>query len=598
MKNKKKKGPGLFAGISKAILGVYLGGMFFSCLPVSGIDRPAFVMAASASEEYQRINAVNGVKDVSSLRSEIYSIYEDSKSQSPDKSETNIGPGGMQEVVDETEQSGPKIEDASMSETYHEDFDIYEENLKGSYFIYATVANGGITDQSVIIDIPSGLDYTMEKDGAAISYTSGQPVSERGTYVLRLNGVDDVNLPFSEQTIYKAVFRFRIQDRPVKETEEETEVGGYGLPQEDEAIDLAALIRERESLEAEESGSVWEEGMEGVRELTDTPMESEEGQDTEEEQEEQSPESFILDNGSYNQEAIDAYIDQVIGTDATDPENLEGYNPGNGLAQTYDSLSGYYVQTLLTGSAFYTNVPNGMLTTESVIVRNGENDVAFTVYKDDEPVEYAAGKEITEPGSYMVLAAESTTLFISGYSGRTAPVFRFRILPSAVNDLGTVAAPEGTTIEEVLLDGETLSDAVTEDGRYARLTRDGQYVVWFSDERGRTPVEFVLDRSSPRFVVQVEKNRALIGWNSDDVVRCELAKDSEVQEVSGAVFEVTGSGTYTLTAYDAAGNTGVSQFKVPFALNMAAIICVLLVILLIVAAVVFARNVNARMKVR
>lgn len=598
MKDRKRKGPGLFPAVPGIVFGLCLGSFVLTA------------QAAGSSAEYQRIAASTGKNGAAELRSELYSIYEDSKQSSPDEEETNIGPGGIQEVVDETGQTGPKLEDTGLSETYHEDFGIYEQNLKDTYFIYTTVANGGITDQSVAVDIPAGINYTMEKDGTEIPYASGQAVSERGTYVLRLTAVDDESLPFSEQTVYKAVFRFRIQERLVTETEAEEGELSSSLPES--AINLRDVIAAEETegwTYGNESGT-GESGLGGDGNTADgnenglngdgSAADGSEDRPGENESEGLSDgsQSFIFDDGSYDQDAIDAMLDEVIGIGATEPENLENYNPGNGLAQTYDPIAGFYTQTLLTGSTFYTNVPNGMLTTQGVTIRNGNSDVAFTVYKDGEALEYTAGTELSEPGSYTVLAAESTTLFISGYSSETKPVFAFRILPEAVNDLGTVAAPEGMVIEEVLLENEPVSDAVMKDGRYARLTKDGTYTIWFSGEQGEVSVSFLLDRVSPRFYVQVEKNRAAIGWASSDTVRCEVLKDGTLQTTSGVLYEITGNGTYTFTAYDEAGNTGVSQFEIPFALNMAAIIGIVLIAALVIAAVFFVRNVNKKIKVR
>ena len=73
------------------------------------------------------------------------------------------------------------------------------------------------------VEIPADLSYVMTKDGVEIPYTSGQAVGGRGSYMLTLTGVNDDSLPFSEQTIYRAVFRFRIQEKLPQATEEADE---------------------------------------------------------------------------------------------------------------------------------------------------------------------------------------------------------------------------------------------------------------------------------------------------------------------------------------------------------------------------------------
>lgn len=575
------------------------------------------IQAANAAEEYERINAANSnIAGTTSLRSELYGnttttssskssassssskssvttrVSSSSKSSDEEDTDRTTGPGAIKAIVDETADSGPKLQEVRLSETYHEDYGVYEQSFEDVYFIYTTVSNGGITDKSVALDIPAGLSYTLEKDGVSVPYVSGQPLGDRGTYVFRFTGVDDKELPFSEQTVYKAVFRFRIQER-LPQTETGGDSGSSYLPES--ARGLWEAVDGYPVTPAEETIS-WED-IPGTEELAEGETEAE-SMEAETEGELFGNPAFIMEDGTYDEEAMDAVLDQVIGAGVTDTQSQLGYNPGNGLFQEYDAASGYYKQTLLTGSSFYTNVPNGMLQNGSVTLQSGEGQVGLTVYKDGELLEYTAGQELTEPGSYLVLAQEATTLFISGYSQTTKPVFAFRILSEAVNDLGVVHAPEGMKIEQVLLEGSSVPESIHAEGRYAKLLKDGNYTIWFSGEQGEISTGFLLDRVSPRFYLRGGKNKMEIVWTSNDVVRCELSKNGKVQSVDGIIYEVTGSGTYGLTAYDAAGNTGTTQFKVTYSMNMAAVAGIILTAGLVIAGVLFARSVNERMKVR
>ena len=156
------------------------------------------------------------------------SKYSDSNPSGQEKEE-KVGPGyeepeeTMEQIEETTEFAGPGVTKVSLSERYHEDYKIYEESIEDLFFIYTNVANGGITDEAVSIDIPSNILYTMEKDGMEMGYISGQKLWARGTYVLRMTAVENPELPLSEQKEYRTVFRFRIQDKP-PETETETEV--------------------------------------------------------------------------------------------------------------------------------------------------------------------------------------------------------------------------------------------------------------------------------------------------------------------------------------------------------------------------------------
>ncbi|MEG1145317.1 MAG: hypothetical protein RSE05_08135 [Clostridium sp.] len=124
---------------------------------------------------------------------------------------------------------GPVINELTLSGQYHEEYDVYELSMDNKYFLYSNVDNGGITDKIVYVEIPQGLMYSMEKDGNPIHYTSGQKVGEHGTYVLNLTAVKDTTVPMYRQEEYRAIFRFRIQDKaPVSETGEDGSFTGPG----------------------------------------------------------------------------------------------------------------------------------------------------------------------------------------------------------------------------------------------------------------------------------------------------------------------------------------------------------------------------------
>jgi len=141
---------------------------------------------------------------------------------------TKYGPGYVTsktevEIVEETVASVPEVKKVDLKETYHELYDVYEESIAGEFFIYANVANGGLTHEPVVIDIPTNIIYTMEKDGVPHAYQSKTQIAPKGTYVLRLTAVANPERPFSEQSEYQSVFRFRIEDEPpVQETEAES----------------------------------------------------------------------------------------------------------------------------------------------------------------------------------------------------------------------------------------------------------------------------------------------------------------------------------------------------------------------------------------
>ena len=148
-----------------------------------------------------------------SYLSRIYTEAEDWISEGGAEDAFN-GPGAAQTALEEDSAlAGPRIHEVSMGEKYHSDYDLYEHSIDGRYFIYSNVSNGGITDRPVYVEIPVDVFCTAEKDGVPMNYTSGQLLSDRGTYVMRLTAVYDKNVPLSQQEEYRTVFRFRIDEK-------------------------------------------------------------------------------------------------------------------------------------------------------------------------------------------------------------------------------------------------------------------------------------------------------------------------------------------------------------------------------------------------
>ncbi|MDO5408784.1 MAG: hypothetical protein Q4F28_15865, partial [Eubacteriales bacterium] len=137
--------------------------------------------------------------------------------------DTSRGPGARAqdvklEVRDSEGVTGPQVLEIQMSETYHEDYDVYTQSIEGRFFIYTNVSNNGITDQPVYLDIPGNVSYRAEKDGVPMAYTTKQKVSEMGTYLFYFTAVKDSSKPLAEQIIYETTFNFRIQPKVVRET--------------------------------------------------------------------------------------------------------------------------------------------------------------------------------------------------------------------------------------------------------------------------------------------------------------------------------------------------------------------------------------------
>lgn len=507
------------------------------------------------------------------------------------------------EVGTEAQTSGPTVYETSLSETYHEEYGVYEEGLNDLCYLYTNVENGGLTDQAVKIDIPANVTYTMEKDGVGIGYTSGQAVSDRGSYVLRIS-VTDTSKSFSQQTVYKAVFRFRIQEKlPQATAEDSMNGGGYSSGSSmysytDNSWTGGTSYNSGDSSGASDvidfgtgdsSSSWWLD--DGETAAGETSGDS------------SSDETEIMDeDGNIDESAVDEAINAALGIDADGNviSDAAEISEVSGLASGYDAESGLYAHALKTGAVFYTDVPNGMVTTSAVTIRFFDDTLTLTAYRNGEEVELTSGEALTAPGSYAIYPTQDTAAYASAYSANAQPVFRFRIMADVVNDLGIFNAPENTLITQVTRYGITLFSAEKDEDavRWYAFPEDGSYEITMKNELGELYSYVVLDTEAPRFSVTTEPNRAYVSYYSDDIANCVLYKNGNQQSEGELVSQVNGSGSYTLVVYDTAGNASMQSFDVHFSLNMGAVLAIVLVIALIAAGILFLKRARSDVKIR
>lgn len=121
----------------------------------------------------------------------------------------------------ETEMLEEQIitKEVGIREKFHSDFDLYENSIQDKYFFYSNISNGGITDLPVYFEFPAELQIAMEKDGVSLPYVSGQQLYEIGNYLMRLSVSEQREGKIKIN--YKAVFRFKIQEKKEEASDEE-----------------------------------------------------------------------------------------------------------------------------------------------------------------------------------------------------------------------------------------------------------------------------------------------------------------------------------------------------------------------------------------
>lgn len=509
------------------------------------------------------------------------------------------GPGIVTNKEADMQSQGPAVKTVSLSESYHEEFGVYEESLNDQYFLYSNVSNGGITDQPVTVDIPANVAYVMEMDGQEIPYISGQPVGGRGTYVLRLSVVANPAAPLSKQEEYHATFRFRIQEKlPNSEKEDESQASSAGTLTVNGSEGIGWNHKGSSTGGIGNAGSqeteAGESGNGGGNRADGEDPQAEEGQANEQsgpkaDETEPEGEDGTAAEGTPQMTGEESRGDEDALTEAESHDGAaeagakaEGFNGreiGGIREQVYVPDQESYLVTMENGRDFLSNVPAGYVGPGPVqiILADGE---ACELYWNDNREEYIRGNSQVEAGAYR--------LSLDGQE------FSF-VIAQAVNKMEMYPAPLGMAFEQVYLDGEPVN--LVSD-QYLSMSQDGDYEIILAGESGQR-MEFVLrkDTKGPEAAVSVSGGTASIQYLSDDISKIILEKDgTAVEGFSG--YQVDTPGSYRLIVEDAAGNQGIAWFTLRYQMNRYGLMAVLLVILVIAGVAVFTLHIKRTIKIR
>lgn len=464
-----------------------------------------------------------------------------SSSNKEDLEDSKSGPGMVNTELQETADpgfSGPSVNKVDLKESYHELYNLYEESIAGMFFLYSNVGNGSVTHESVTIDIPANVLYTVEKDGLPYEYVSKGYISQKGTYVIRLTACENPDMPMSEQIEYQSVFRFRIADPPPTEAAEEVQKAAEEVPQ----------------LSSE---SIW----------------GSDEKETEPQPKEEETEAVAADAEVKETEAVS---EEPIGTGAM---TLEGFELNR--SYTYVPEQGVYQTTLENGLVVTSNVPEGYIGSASVELSIDENALAQAVlYKNDAAVEFINGSSIAEAGSYRLDAAGSS--------------FHFTVA-EYVNSMDYYPAPAGMKFTEVRVGDQLLN---LKNDQMLEMTEEGIYAIQMSGENGDIlNVALVKDYTAPEASVNVGGGAASIQYLSDDIAGVRLFKDKKLVE-GFAGTSISEPGKYYLELTDGAGNVSSYNFTVKYQINMYGILAVVLMIGVIAGGVAFVMHTKKNMKIR
>ena len=485
-------------------------------------------------------------------------------------------------IEDNKEAKGPSVQVLPLSENQYADYGVYAESMGGYASFYATIGNNGITDQPVKVDFPKNLTYTLEKDGAPMDYVNTQELSEMGTYQFQIQLIANPDRPLSEQTIYQSSFIFRIQPKIAGEENEKSgsEESGSNLTWSSSegwsalfggTGDSTAPSADSLSGAADSVAGVLSDSLNGEEDNLSKAA------------------NGILDGVP---DELGSILDDLNGKE-DEAEEESGTADTEALAL---DLSEEAKKAAVLGEKLQISVPNGMLVNGSVTMdaqQLAQEAAHITLLRDGTEYSIPADGAFDEEGKY-------TLLYIG--NGADKPVtYSFWILPDAMPDALIYTVPQETSLTEVIKDEKAVPVSQFQDAfgtERLELSEEGDYSLLMQDTSGKTyTVSFSIDRTPPEVSVEKGNGTAMVYYDSDDVSRLVL-KNGEDEQVYTSLEKIDRPGSYTLEAYDRAGNKTSLSFKISRNMNLAGVAAVVLLIALIGASVLFVRRVKGNLNVK
>ena len=580
------------------------------------------ITPVSADEKLDRIKNISEPgSNTDVIKSKEQDIEKNSSEKSAEKTNEkepeNDNIDDSDDDEEETEPKKPVREKVTLVENYKEEYKTYEEIMGEEHFFYSSVGNGGWTDKKVHIEFPAKMKVKIKKDGLDYKYVKGKDFTKKGTYFFTL----EVNE--SKDKILTANFHFRIQQKP-KKTPEELKAEKEVEKEADNKPDLSKIYEYEKRLEdiaRDLSGSRIEKNV--IPKIDDVLKNNTNAENTDNDKKEEpdtgdtkkddatkevdeikedeikkeldeikeEPDTKIMDEkGEIKEDEIKKLIGKIDEKEKQAAEKEE---------VTFDTSSGLFKNALKSGDVFLTNVANGSITNQSVMIAKSDT-LRFKLFKNGKLVEdFNAGSYVEEPGSYALYPDSEALSFKVAYK-EIKPVFTFRIIGSSpVRDLGLLPLSSDAKLVDIKINGKSYTDALLgKSERILKLWKDGNYKITTTDKAGEHTLDITLDRVSPRFQVSLLENQAQVKYLSDDIARFELYKDKTLEKEGESIEIIEGAGTYRLVVIDNAGNKSETVFTIKYQINQAALIAIVIVLVLVIAGIFFFKKMNKTVKVR
>ncbi len=237
------------------------------------------------------------------------------------------------------------------------------------------------------------------------------------------------------------------------------------------------------------------------------------------------------------------------------------YNPQMQLS--YDEAADCFVYTLSSGETIRSSVPQGGWTTGRVTIELSDGLGLYRLLKDGTASLDFSSLSFLEPGSYRLTIWDN----VYGANGDIATCidFCFRIYEETPVSLSFLAAPEGFTVLEVLLDGVAL-EKQSED--YVLLETDGVYEIAFVSEDKTAVWQMGIERDTTPPVLLFSEEvtyggtlyKAISFQKSEAGATLTILRNNV--EVAASKNTIVQSGNYHMTITDSAGNSAEYRFKI------------------------------------
>lgn len=266
----------------------------------------------------------------------------------------------------------------------------------------------------------------------------------------------------------------------------------------------------------------------------------------------------------------------------------------DGVTYDYDKYS--YCYSLDSGSKeLYCSVADGMVLNVTNVSIQIPQDAPVTVYQNGK--EYIGSlNDIRDIGEYTVT---------SQADGRSRQLLRFTIVGDRTNSLKTFTVPDGFYVEEATLDEEDIYF-----DRYSvNMEQEGAYhILYTCSATGISyKLDTTIDRTPPQLTftgnfderVRTRGAVSFYGLEEDDTVIAvidgqQAQFDYTPDRTGGTFYDI---GTYSVTVYDAAGNSATYDFTILTYFNANSLMFFFLVMLCIAGVIIYVRFKRKRLKI-